>query len=205
MKLSHVVVTSVNRDELEDGGAGVFAETIRRIREERPGCSVEVLVPDFQGSEAALRKVLEADPEIFSHNIETVPRLFRTARGGGKYDVSLRVLERARQLKPDATTKTGMMLGLGEEAGEIRKVMQDLIRRKVNILTLGQYLRPSRWHLPVIRYYQPGEFDYWKEEGERMGFDYVESAPLVRSSYMADRQFAAVRGQLPVISGNSPS
>jgi len=199
MKLNHVVVTSVNRDELEDGGAEIFAETIRQIRAMQPGCSVEVLVPDFQGSDGALRTVMDAAPEIFSHNIETVPRLYRIARGGGKYDVSLRVLERAKELSPDSTTKTGLMLGLGEEAFELRKVLQDLVSRNVNILTLGQYLRPSKWHLPVVRYYAPNEFEYWREEGLRMGFDYVESAPLVRSSYMADRQFRAVSDGLPVI------
>ena len=192
MDLTHVVITSVNRDDLEDGGAEIFAETIRQIRKKQPGCSVEVLVPDFQGAEPAIRAVLEAAPEIFSHNIETVPRLYRTARGGGKYDLSLRVLERAKELKPDSITKTGLMLGLGEQEAELRAVMGDLVSRNVNILTLGQYLRPSEWHLPVVRYYQPDEFEYWKKEGQRMGFDYVESGPLVRSSYMADKQFRAV-------------
>jgi lipoic acid synthetase len=192
MRLNHVVVTSVNRDELEDGGAEIFAETIRQIREKQPGCSVEVLVPDFQGSDGSLRTVMEADPEIFSHNIETVPRLYRIARGGGKYDVSLRVLERVKEMKPDSVTKTGLMLGLGEEEPELREVLLDLVSRNVNILTLGQYLRPSQWHLPVVHYYSPDEFEYWREEGLQMGFDYVESAPLVRSSYMADRQFRAI-------------
>lgn len=199
MNLSHVVITSVNRDELEDGGAGIFAETIRQIRGKQPGCSIEVLVPDFKGSEESVRTVLKQDPEIFSHNIETVPRLYRRARGGGKYDVSLKVLELAKEINPHQTTKTGLMLGLGEEAAEVRAVMRDLVSRKVNILTLGQYLRPSRWHLPVERYCQPQEFDDWKREGESLGFDYVESGPLVRSSYMADRQFKAVADRLTVI------
>jgi lipoic acid synthetase len=197
MNLSHVVITSVNRDELEDGGAEIFAETIRQIRSKQPDCSVEVLVPDFQGSEEAVRTVLDEEPEIFGHNIETVPRLYRRARGGGIYEVSLGVLERARRLEPHLTTKTGLMLGLGEEPGEIRTVMKDLVSRKVNILTLGQYLRPSQWHLPVARYYEPEEFHYWKQVGKEIGFDYVESAPLVRSSYMADKQFAAVSKQSP--------
>ena len=191
MKLSHIVITSVNRDDLEDGGAGIFAETIRQIRYGSSGCSIEVLVPDFQGSDSALRIVLEADPEVFSHNIETVPRLYRTARGGGRYNVSLRMLDRAKELKPESITKTGLMLGLGENSDEIKAVMEDLVGRNVNILTLGQYLRPSRWHLPVVRHYEPDEFLNWKEVGEEMGFDYVESGPLVRSSYMADRQFKA--------------
>jgi len=192
MNLSHVVVTSVNRDDLPDGGAAIFAETIRQIRVHREGCTVEVLVPDFQGSEDALKIVLEAEPEIFSHNIETVPRLYKRARGGGNYDVSLRVLERYKELSQESTTKTGLMLGLGEEAEEIRQVMADLVARRISVLTLGQYLRPSRWHLPVERYYQPEEFEYWREYGEQLGFDYVESGPLVRSSYMADRQFKAL-------------
>jgi lipoic acid synthetase len=192
MDLSHVVVTSVNRDDLPDGGAEIFAETIRQIRLRKEDCTVEVLVPDFQGSEDALKIVLGAEPEIFSHNIETVPRLYKMARGGGNYSVSLRVLERYKELSQESTTKTGLMLGLGEEAEEIREVMLDLVARQISVLTLGQYLRPSRWHLPVERYYQPEEFEYWREYGEQLGFDYVESGPLVRSSYMADRQFKAL-------------
>ena len=152
---------------------------------------MEVLVPDFQGSEKALRLVLEAGADVFGHNVETVPRLYRKARGGGKYDVSLEVLSKAKEFYPEAVTKTGLMLGLGEEPEEIKAVLRDLVERKVNILTLGQYLRPTRWHLPVTRYYDPEEFQEWKIIGESMGFDHVESGPLVRSSYMADRQFTA--------------
>ena len=189
MGLRHVVITSVDRDDLKDGGAGVFASTVARIRESSPDCVVEVLIPDFQGDEEALKTVLDEEPEIVNHNIETVPRLYRVARGGGVYEVSLRVLERAKQLKPHLVTKTGMMLGLGEEPDEIRQVMRDLLKREVGILTLGQYLRPSGWHLPVSRHYTPEEFQEWKEEGERMGFGHVEAGPLVRSSYLADRQF----------------
>ena len=191
MGLKHIVITSVDRDDLDDGGAGIFAATIREIRRLRPSCRVEVLVPDFQGSEDALRLVLDAGADVFGHNIETVPRLYRKARGGGKYDVSLDLLSKAKELDPDGVTKTGLMLGLGEEAEECKAVLQDLVDLRVNILTLGQYLRPTRWHLPVARYYTPEEFSDWKSLGERMGFDHVESGPLVRSSYMADRQFTA--------------
>lgn len=195
MGLRHVVVTSVDRDDLADGGAALFAATIREIRRRSPHCVVEVLVPDFQGNEEAIQTVLEARPEIFNHNIETVPRLYRVARGGGVYEVSLAVLRRARELDPAVTTKSGMMLGLGEEPEEIRRVMRDLLQCRVSILTLGQYLRPTHWHLPVARHYHPTEFQYWKEVGEEMGFEHVESGPLVRSSYLADRQFAALKNR----------
>ena len=193
MNLKHVVITSVDRDDLLDGGVSVFSATLREIRQHSPGCVVEVLIPDLQGSERALRVILEANPEILGHNIETVPRLYAKARGGGKYRVSLRLLRRAKQLFPEVTTKTGLMLGLGECEKEIRQVLQDLLECKVNILTLGQYLRPTSWHLPVVRYYSPEEFRHWKQVGEEIGFDHVESGPLVRSSYLADRQFAAAK------------
>ena len=205
MGLNHVVITSVDRDDLSDGGAAIFAATIREIRRQRPGCAVEVLTPDFQGNEAALKAVVEARPEVFGHNIETVPRLYRKARGGGKYDVSLGVLRRVRALDPEGVIKSGIMLGLGEEPDEIRAVMADIVACGVNILTLGQYLRPSGWHLPVERYYRPEEFVYWKEVGEGMGFDHVESAPLVRSSYLADRQLSALGARLPRPTGDSGS
>ncbi|MGH9338804.1 MAG: lipoyl synthase [Acidobacteriota bacterium] len=195
MGLKHAVITSVDRDDVQDGGAAIFAQTIRQIRKRMSKCIIEVLIPDFQGSDDALRTVLDAQPEILNHNIETVPRLYREARGGGKYDVSLRVLENSRKWAPEIVTKTGMMLGLGEEADEIRQVMQDLVDRKVSILTLGQYLRPTNWHLPVARYYHPDEFRHWKNVGESLGFEHVESGPLVRSSYLADRQFEALRGK----------
>lgn len=204
MGLNHAVITSVDRDDLEDGGAGIFAETIREIRRRRPGCVVEVLTPDFQGREASLRRVTEARPEVFGHNIETVPRLYRKARGGGKYDVSLAVLRRVREMAPEAVLKTGIMLGLGEEPDEIRAVMSDIVACGVNILTLGQYLRPSGWHLPVARHYRPEEFVYWKEVGEAMGFDHVESGPLVRSSYLADRQLSALGDRRPLREPASP-
>lgn len=196
MNLSHAVITSVNRDDLEDGGAAVFAETIRRIRESRPGCSVEVLVPDFKGDRNALRIVMDAEPDIFNHNIETVPSLFPKARGGGNYQVSLDLLGAALEMKPGVITKSGLMLGLGENDSEIRDVMKDLLSVGVKLLTLGQYLRPAKWHLPVEKYYTPGEFTEWKTVGEGLGFVHVESAPLVRSSYMADQQLAAISGKL---------
>jgi lipoyl synthase len=203
MGLSHVVITSVDRDDLTDGGAGVFVSTIEGIRRRLPGCVVEVLTPDFRGSEDSIQSVLAAAPEIFGHNVETVPRLYRVARGGGRYDVTLRVLEFIRELDPNAVTKTGLMLGLGEEADEIRRVMGDLVDRGVNILTLGQYLRPTNRHLPVARHYHPDEFAFWREVGESMGFEHVESGPLVRSSYLADRQFASLGERRP--SSSSPA
>ena len=193
MGLRHVVITSVDRDDLEDGGAGIFAATIQAIRHLSPECVVEVLIPDFQGSANSLKVVQEARPDILSHNIETVPRLYPKARGGGEYDCSLELLRRAKQRAPETVTKTGMMLGLGERKDEIHQVLRDLVQLKVSILTLGQYLRPSGWHLPVARYYYPQEFRYWKEVGEAMGFQHVESGPLVRSSYLADRQYAAFK------------
>lgn len=193
MKLKHAVVTSVDRDDLSDGGAKIFSQTIDAIRRTNPKCVVEVLIPDFQGSEKALNQILEAGPEILAHNIETVPRLYSKARAGGDYLRSLQLLRRAHEWKVDTVTKTGMMLGLGEKKDEIYKVLEDLIKENVRILTLGQYLRPTTWHLPVARHYHPDEFQFWKEVGEKMGFGHVESGPLVRSSYLADRQFASLK------------
>ena len=199
MNLSHVVLTSVNRDDLEDGGASVFAEVILNIRKRMPECSVEVLVPDFKGCRKSIRIVMDASPDIFNHNIETVPSLFPKARGGGDYNLSLGVLASALEMDPQVITKSGLMLGLGETDSEIRIVMENLLSVGVRLLTLGQYLRPAKWHLPVEKYYSPEEFEKWKEVGESLGFAHVESAPLVRSSYMADRQLKALRGknQLP--------
>ncbi|HEV8130968.1 MAG TPA: lipoyl synthase [Acidobacteriota bacterium] len=195
MALKHVVVTSVDRDDLQDGGAGIFASTIREIRRLSPDCAVEVLIPDFRGDDAALRIVVDALPEILNHNVETVPRLYRLARYGGKYPRSIGLLERAKQLRPDMITKTGMMLGLGETKNEVIAVMRDLVAVGVSILTLGQYLQPTKRHLPVDRYYHPDEFHQFKILGESMGFDHVEAGPLVRSSYQADRQFEATRAR----------
>jgi lipoic acid synthetase len=191
MGLDFVVITSVDRDDLPDGGASIFAESVRAIRRLCPGTGIELLTPDFQGSEEALRDVLDAGPDILNHNIETVPRLYGKARGGGIYDVSLGVLENVKRFAPHVTSKTGMMLGLGEEREEVLAVMRDLRDRGVEILTLGQYLRPSGWHLAVERYVHPDEFRELAELGGGMGFRHVEAGPLVRSSYRADRQAAA--------------
>lgn len=196
MNLRHAVITSVDRDDLEDGGAGVFVETVLAIRSLNTQCVVELLIPDFGGSAEALKKVLDVQPEVLNHNIETVPRLFPKARGGGEYHVSLELLQRAKKWAPEIVTKTGMMFGLGEREDEIRQVFGDLVQRGVSILTLGQYLCPSSWHLPVRRYYHPDEFCYWGGIAKEMGFDHVESGPLVRSSYLADRQFASLSRSL---------
>ena len=190
--LEHVVVTSVNRDDLADGGAAVFAATVRAIRREAPGCRVEVLVPDFQGSADALQTVLDARPDILNHNIETVPRLYKVARHGGRYERSLELFRRARRAAPDLLTKSGLILGLGEEHEELLATLSDLRAADVNILTLGQYLRPSPQHLPIARFYRPDEFRELAAEGARLGFAHVEAGPLVRSSYHAKRQVAAI-------------
>ena len=185
MGLRFAVVTSVNRDDREDGGAELFALTIRAIRRRVPGCGVEVLVPDFQGSREAVGIVMEAAPDVFNHNTETVPRLYRQVRLGARYERSLEVLAYARKVAPRSPTKSGLMLGLGETASEVRQVMRDLRAHDVQILTLGQYLRPSPKHLPIVRYVTPGEFADFRAEGLEMGFAHVESGPLVRSSYHA--------------------
>jgi len=189
MQLEHAVITSVNRDELPDGGAGIYAETIRQIHRQVPGCSVEVLIPDFKGNEDALRAVVEARPEILGHNLETVERLHPQVRPGGRYWRSISLLGAAKRLDPDTVTKTGIILGMGEEAEEIRDAMKDVRKAGVDILTLGQYLRPSPAHIPVARWVGPQEFADWKRVGEQeMGFAHVESGPLVRSSYHAKEQ-----------------
>jgi lipoic acid synthetase len=185
MQLRHAVITSVDRDDLSDYGAGIFAETIRLVHEKVPTCSVEVLVPDFQGDEAAITTVLEARPEIYNHNTETVPRLYKRARPGGRYQRVLGIFELAKRLAPDIPTKTGIILGLGETIEEVLAVMKDLRSVDVDILTLGQYLRPSDGHLPLDRYYTPDEFAALRRDGLAMGFRHVESGPLVRSSFHA--------------------
>jgi len=191
MALKHIVITSVNRDELDDGGAGVWADTIRQIRAQSPGTSVEVLIPDFCGDWNALQKVLDEKPEILNHNLETVPRLYRTVRPQAKYHRSLKLLQIARQ--QGFITKTGMMLGLGENPEEIEQVMDDLVAIGCDILTLGQYLRPTLQHLPVVRWVHPDEFAAWKTRGEGKGIRHVESGPMVRSSYHAEKQVDAAR------------
>lgn len=185
MGLRFAVVTSVNRDDRKDGGAELFALTIRAIRDRVPGCGVEVLVPDFQGSHAAMDIVMEARPDVLNHNIETVPRLYRQVRLGARYERSLDMLAYAKRISPGTPTKSGLMLGLGEAIDEVISVMRDLNARGVDILTVGQYLRPSHKHLPIVRYVTPAEFDDLRRVGYEMGFAHVESGPLVRSSYHA--------------------
>ncbi len=192
MRLKHAVITSVNRDERMDGGAPIFAMVIRRIRQLLPGCSVEVLIPDFKANLEALAIVMAARPEILNHNIETVPRLFKAVQPQDHYEWSRDVLVNAKKLDPDVLTKSGVMLGLGEEIEEVRQVMRDLHDWGVDILTLGQYLQPSRRHLPINRYYTLEEFAELKEFGLSIGFRWVESAPLVRSSYHAVEQVRAL-------------
>jgi lipoic acid synthetase len=179
------VVTSVNRDDRPDGGAELFALVIRAIRERVPECGVEVLTPDFQGSHAAIETVLEAAPDVFDHNTETVPRLYRQVRLGARYERSLDVLAHAAHTAPGIPTKSGLMLGLGETVDEVLQVLRDLRAHGVRILTLGQYLRPSPEHLPIVRYATPEEFDELRRAAFEMGFAHVESGPLVRSSYHA--------------------
>lgn len=188
MGLAHVVITSVDRDDLPNGGAEAFAGCITEIKRRRPETSVEVLIPDFKGSERALRIVMEAGPDILNHNLETAERLYRLARPGGRYDRALALLASARRLDPRALTKSGLILGMGEEWDEILVCLRDLRRRDVNIVTLGQYLRPSASHLPVARYYTPDEFDELRERGLALGFSHVQSSPLTRSSYHAWEQ-----------------
>ena len=191
MNLRHAVITSVDRDDLPDFGAGIFAETIRLIHQRVPTCSVEVLVPDFQGDERAIQTVLDAAPEIYNHNTETVPRLYKKARPGGRYARVMSIFRLVKRLAPEIPTKTGIMLGLGETPEEVLAVMRDLREVDVDILTLGQYLRPSNDHLPMDRYYTPDEFAGLRKEGLAMGYRHVESGPLVRSSYHAWEQVQA--------------
>ena len=186
--LKFAVVTSVNRDDDNYGGARVFADTIRQIHERVPDCSVEVLIPDFQGIEECLRIVIDARPQVLNHNTETVPRLYRAVRSGARYQRTLDLLANVKKINPAMTSKTGLMVGIGESTDELLQVFRDLADRKVDILTVGQYLRPSRDHLPIARMYTPDEFRFLKEEAMKMGFKHVESGPLVRSSYHAHEQ-----------------
>ena len=190
MNLAHVVVTSVNRDDLADGGAGHFAETVRALKRRNPECTVEVLTPDFQGNADAVATVAASPIDVFNHNTESVPRLYKRVRPGAKYERSLRVLERAKQARPALRTKTGLMLGLGETYEELLEVFGDLRAVRCDILTLGQYLQPSREQLPVERYVHPDEFAALRDEALRLGFRHVESGPLVRSSYHAWKHVA---------------
>jgi lipoic acid synthetase len=194
--LKHAVITSVNRDDDNIGGARIFAETINEVRRVAPDCRVEVLIPDFQGIDEALRIVLDARPSVLNHNTETVPRLYRAVRSGARYERTLRLLERSKEISPAIATKSGVMVGLGEDITELINVFRDLAGRHVDILTVGQYLRPSRDHLPIARFYTPQEFAFLKEEALRLGFRHVESGPLVRSSYHAHEQADSVVAHL---------
>jgi len=194
MGLRHAVITSVDRDDLPDGGASMFVNTILETRARTPDCRIEVLIPDFQGAEAPLRAVLDAGPDVLNHNIETVPRLYRMARSGGRYARSLELLDRSRRYRPAIPTKTGIMVGLGEDFDEIVSVFDDLRRAGVSILTIGQYLRPTPQHAPMARYYHPAEFAELKKIALDRGLQHVESGPLVRSSYHAHEQADAVLG-----------
>lgn len=185
LQLKHAVLTAVNRDDVPDGGAHIFARSIRLIRERIPSCKVEVLIPDFDGNWDALQKVMDERPDVLNHNIETVPRLFRRFRPRAGYGQSLELLARARQLQPDVVTKSGLMVGAGETNVEVLTVMDDLRTSDVNVLTIGQYLAPTSSHWPIDRYVTPAEFKLFKDEGLRRGFRHVESGPLVRSSYHA--------------------
>lgn len=190
--LHHCVLTSVNRDELKNGGAHIFANTIREIRQRVSHCTIEVLIPDFKGDHDALKEVMDAHPEILNHNTETVPRLYRTVRPQANYQRTLHVLSMAKEFNPDAFTKTGVMLGLGETKEEVLEVMENWRVHQVDILTLGQYLRPSPLHLPIQRYVHPNEFQEYHDIGIKMGFKWVESGPMVRSSYHAEGQANAL-------------
>lgn len=192
LNLNHCVLTSVNRDELADGGAHIFANTIIEIRQRLPHCSIEVLIPDFKGNEAALQTVMAAKPAILNHNTETVPRLYRTVRPQANYQQTLQLLAQAKAIDPEAVTKTGIMVGLGEQKEEVITLMKDLRASQVDIFTIGQYLRPSPLHLPIYRYVHPDEFQEYHDIGMSLGFKWVESGPLVRSSYHAEGQADAL-------------
>ncbi|HID35956.1 MAG TPA: lipoyl synthase [Ghiorsea sp.] len=192
--LKHVVITSVDRDDLKDGGAGHYATVIKELRARQPEVTIEILTPDFQRKpDSCLDTIMEAKPDIFNHNLETVPRLYRSVRPGARYFTSLRLLQRAKEIDPTVVTKSGIMLGLGEERDEVLQVLDDMREAKIDILTLGQYLRPSEAHHPVMKYWTPEEFDDFKYIAEKKGFGMVASGPLVRSSFHADEVFQALK------------
>lgn len=193
MGLKHVVITSVDRDDLPNGGAEIFAASIQEIRRRLPDTSIEVLIPDFKGNPEALRIVVDARPDILNHNLETIARLYRIARPGGRYTRALELLDRAKDLNPESLTKSGIICGLGEDWDELLVAMRDLRAARVDILTIGQYLRPSDEHLPIARWYTPDEFAELKRYGTTLGFRHVESGPLVRSSYHAWEQVEAAK------------
>lgn len=192
--LKYAVITSVDRDDIPDGGAKVFSMTIRQIKKINPSCKVEVLIPDFNGKLDSLKTVLNSNPSVLNHNIESVPRIFRKVRPKGNYQQSLQLLKRSKDLQPKTPTKSGMMVGLGESKTEVKKTMEDLISVGCDLLTVGQYLRPTNKHHPIIRFYSPTEFNEIKKDGIAMGFKHVASGPLVRSSYHADEQHLAATG-----------
>ncbi|HIM37898.1 MAG TPA: lipoyl synthase [Dehalococcoidia bacterium] len=196
MNLQYCVITSVNRDDLADGGAFIFASCIKKIREQAPGCKVEVLIPDFDGSWTALRKVIDARPEVLNHNIESTKRVFPKVRARGDYQLSLDLLAKAKEMEPTTVTKSGIIVGMGEDKEEILETMRDLRTVDCDLLTIGQYLRPSAKHLPIDRFYHPNEFAELGKAGEEMGFKHVASGPLVRSSYHADQQHAAAKPRI---------
>ncbi len=198
MGLKYAVITSVNRDDLPDGGAFIFAECIRQIRKRIPDCKVEVLIPDFEGDRDALNKVMDSDPDTLNHNIETVRRVFHSVRPKGGYDQSLELLARVKESYPNAVTKSGMMVGLGETRDEITETMRGLRAVDCDLLTIGQYLRPTPRHVEMSRWYTPAEFDELRQEGEALGFKHVASGPLVRSSYHADEQHEAATRRMAV-------
>jgi lipoic acid synthetase len=198
MNLSYAVITSVDRDDLPDGGAFIYAQCISQIRKRSPQSKIEVLIPDFQGDRESLAKVMEAGPDTLNHNIETVRRVFRRVRHRGDYDLSLELLRQAKEMSAGAVTKSGMMVGLGETWDEILETMHDLRQANCELLTIGQYLRPTKKHTPLVKWYTPGEFDELRVEGESMGFSHVASGPLVRSSYHADEQHAAATASISV-------
>ena len=200
MGLRHVVITSVNRDDVPDGGSSIFAATIRKVREKNPGCTIEVLIPDFEGVESSLLNVVNAEPELLDHNVETVERLTRRVRRKAQYRRSLAVLRRAKELAPNRLTKSGIMLGLSETNDEIAQTLVDLREARVDVVTIGQYLRPTAKHLAVDRFYTPEEFAHWREYGMALGFRHVESGPLVRSSYHAHEHAALA----PAVAGHGP-
>jgi lipoic acid synthetase len=204
MGVAHAVVTSVNRDDQPDGGAEIFAQTIRWIRRISPQTSVEVLIPDFMGNWDALAAVCAAQPEILNHNTESVPRLYPRVRPKARYERTLDLLRRAKELDPGTITKTGVMVGLGETKDELLEVFRDLVAHGVEVLTIGQYLRPSAKHLPLVRYYTPAEFDELRDEALALGFKHVESGPLVRSSYHAERQVDGLRRRTDIASLDVP-
>ena len=197
MGLNYAVITSVNRDDLPDGGAFIFAQCVRQIRKRVPECRVELLIPDFEGNWDALETVMDSKPDTLNHNIETVRRVFSRVRPRGDYDQSLELLRRTRQINSEAVTKSGIMVGLGETWDEIVETMEDLRSVDCNLLTIGQYLRPSAKHAPLVKWYMPSEFDELRLVGEDLGFDHVASGPLVRSSYHADEQHASAM-RIPV-------